>query len=284
MIYFCADDYGLNKIASMRIQKCIDEGALNKVSIFPNFSSLNSLDFEKISQNKKVDISLHLNLVEGKCTLDARDINLIADKNGNFKYSFVGLFFKSLFNKRKFEAQVYKEIKSQILLWKKILPKNCGFLIDSHQHTHMIPSIFKTIIKVLKEEKINLKYLRIPAEPIYPFIKTPSLYFTYKPVNLIKQWLLKFLWRVNKRYTKGYKIPTACFFGILFSGKMDEKRVGKVLPHYIKLAEKKGKDIEVLFHPGYLYKDEVTLADDLCFKKFYLSKDRKTEFDTVIKL
>ena len=159
MIYFCADDYGLNKIASMRIQKCIDEGALNKVSIFPNFSSLNSLDLEKITQNKKVDISLHLNLVEGKCTLDASDINLIADENGNFKYSFVGLLFKSLFNKRKFEAQVYKEIKSQIVLWRKILPKNSEFLIDSHQHTHMIPSVFKTIIRVLNEEEINLNAL-----------------------------------------------------------------------------------------------------------------------------
>ncbi len=281
MIYFCADDYGLNEIASMRIQECVDEGALNKVSIFTNF---NEIDFDKISQNKKVDISLHLNLVEGKCTLDASDINLITDENGNFKYSFVGLLFKSLFNKRKFEAQVYKEIKSQIVLWRKILPKNSEFLIDSHQHTHMIPGVFKTIIKVLKEEEINLKYLRIPAEPIYPFIKTPSLYFTYKPVNLIKQWLLKFLWRVNKRYIKGYEVPTAYFFGILFSGKMDAKRVEKVLPHYIKLAERKGKDIEVLFHPGYLSKDELTDDDNLCFKNFYLSKDRKTEFDTVIKL
>lgn len=281
VIYFCADDYGLNDVSSMRIQQCIDEGALNKVSVFPNFDPI---DLQKILKNKNIRVSLHLNLVEGKCMADAQEIDLLADKNGNLKHTFGGLLSLGLFRRKKFEAQVYKEIKAQVLFWKSILPEGVPFCIDSHQHTHMIPTVFKALLKVLNDEKISLKHMRIPAEPVLPYIKTPSLYFTYNAVNIIKQWLLKFLWLFNKKCAKKNHIPISHFFGILFSGKMDEERVNKILPQYIKMAEKDGKDTEVLFHPGYLDKWENNFENkNIVFEDFYLSENRKTEFDTVMK-
>ena len=36
MIYFCADDYGVSKNSNSRIEKCIESGVLNKVSVIPN--------------------------------------------------------------------------------------------------------------------------------------------------------------------------------------------------------------------------------------------------------
>lgn len=282
MIYFCADDYGLNDISSIRIQQCVTDGVLNKVSVFPNFEKI---DLQEILNNKNVRISLHLNLVEGKCMANADEIDLIADKNGNLKHDFGGLFKLGLFSSKKFEEQVYKEIKAQVLFWKNILPKDVPFCIDSHQHTHMIPSVFKALIKVLDTEKINAEYIRIPAEPLLPYIKTPSLYFTYSPINIIKQWLLKFLWLINRKTVKPSPIPTALFFGILFSGKMDKKRVNKILPEYIKLSKKYNSDIEVLFHPGYLRESELdTQNKNIAFEKFYLSNNRKTEFDSVMEI
>ncbi len=282
MIYFCADDYGLNHISSMRIKKCIKDGALNKISVFPNFDAL---DFSELQENRNTRISLHLNLVEGKCMANPDEINLIADKEGNFKNTFFGLFKLGLIGKKEFKMQVYKEIKAQILFYKSILPKNIPFCIDSHQHTHMIPEVFKALIKVLKEENIKAEYLRIPAEPLMPYIKTPSLYFTYSPINLIKQWLLKFLWLINKKELKDFPIPSAHFMGILFSGKMDSKRVTKILPKYINLAKKDGKDIEVLFHPGYLAENETNFENkNIVFNNFYLSNNRKTEFDSIFKI
>ena len=280
MIYFCADDYGLNDISSMRIKKCVDEGVLNKVSVFPNFCESHP---EILSENKKVYLSLHINLVEGKCISAPSEIYLIADKDGKFRYTFNGLLKLDLFQRNKFREQIHREIKAQVLYWKEKFGENTKFMIDSHQHTHMIPGVFKELLRVIQEENIQLEYLRIPSEPVLPYIKQPSLYHTYTPINIIKQWLLKFLWMINKLRLGGKKIPTAYFFGILFSGKMDEKRVKKVLPHYVKLAEKNKKDIEVLFHPGYLEKDE--LADgNVVFDDFYLSRNRKTEFDAVMNI
>lgn len=282
MIYFSADDYGLNDVSSLRIQQCIDNGYLNKVSVFPNFEQI---DLHNMLKNKNVRVCLHLNLVEGKCMANADEISLIADKNGNLRYTFGGLFKLNLFYRKKLEEALYKEIKAQILFWKSILPAGESFCIDSHQHTHMIPAVFKVLLKVLEDEKINPDYMRIPAEPVLPYIKAPSLYLTYNIVNLIKQWLLKFLWLIDKKYAKKHKIPSSCFCGILFSGKMDDKRVNKVLPEYIKMAKKKECDIEVLFHPGYLVENETDFNNkNVVFKDFYFSENRKTEFDSVAKI
>ena len=72
---------------------------------------------------------------------------------------------------------------------------------------------------------------------------------------------MNFLWTINKRAFKNAKIPSAYFCGILFSGKMDKKRVGKILPKYIELAQKQGRDVEVLFHPGYLEKGQADFGN-----------------------
>ena len=282
MIYFCADDYGICASASRSIQHCIEKGALHQVSIFPN---INRFDIGEISDGKNVRVSMHLNLVEGKCMADADEVNLIADKNANLKHAFSGLLKLSLLHRKEFEVQIYKEIRAQVLFWKKILPEGMAFSIDSHQHTHMIPAVFRALLKVLSDENIRVAHMRIPVEPIMPYIKAPLLYFTYNPVNIIKQWLLQFLWLFNKGLAHKHNIPTAHFFGILFSGKMDEKRVGKILPEYEKLAKKDGKDIEVLFHPGYSEKNDFDFNNkNIVFKKFYLSKHRKTDFESVINL
>ncbi|MBR5479402.1 MAG: ChbG/HpnK family deacetylase [Clostridia bacterium] len=276
MIYVCADDYGLCEDASFHIMQCVEKGAINKVSVFPNFGEV---DLGKLPDNTM--ISLHLNLVEGKCLANPDEITLLVDENGKFKNTFIGLLKLNLLDGKKFKKQVYTEILAQVKYWKSILPTGTAFCVDSHQHTHMIPGVFEMLILALRNEKIDVKYMRIPAEPTLPFIKTPSLYFTYSGINVIKQWLLKFLWTINKKHTKDFKIPTALFFGILFSGKMDGKRVKKVLPEFIKKAEKERMDIEVLFHPGYVEADNLK---NTVFDKFYLSDNRKAEFDSVMEL
>lgn len=266
----------------MHIQECIDESILNKVSVFPNFEQM---DLSELFNNNNIRVSLHLNLVEGKCLSNHSEIELLVDEDGNFKHDFGGLFLLNLIQKKQLEAQVYKEIKSQILFWKKILPKGKSFCIDSHQHVHMIPSIFKTVLRVIDEAQIPLEYLRIPAEPILPYITTPSLFLSYNAINILKQWVLKFLWLCNQKHVKPNERSNTYFFGILFSGKMDETRVKKILPKYIKLANKNKKDIEVLFHPGYIPTTNKELPDtNIVFHQFYLSKNRKTEYDSLMKL
>ena len=161
--------------------------------------------------------------------------------------------------------------------------ENISVSIDSHQHTHMIPLIFKTLMRVIEDEGLNVEYMRIPAEPILPYVFTPSLYFEYNPIGLIKQWLLKAFTLVNRRELAKSKIQSAYFMGILFSGKLNEARIKKLLPHYLKLAKKHNKNIEIGFHPGYIKDGEKLLEGSRQdFREFYLSPWRNIENKTLI--
>ena len=283
MIYFCADDYGISEGTNSRIENCLENGILNKVSVLPNGKVS---DFKKRLSDKDAILSLHINLVEGRPLSNPKDIDLLVSESGYFKYSFIGLLALSLSPKRKkLEKQIYKEIQSQIKFWKTAMGENISVSIDSHQHTHMIPLIFKTLMRVIEDECLNVQSVRIPAEPISPYVFTPSLYFEYHPVGLIKQWLLKTFALVNRMELKKSKIQSAYFMGILFSGKLNETRIKKLLPHYIRLARKHNKDIEIGFHPGNI-NDGEELIDGIRhnFKKFYFSPNRNIEHDTLINI
>lgn len=280
MIYFCADDYGMTNETCNRIENCIKNGALNKVSVLPNGEIKN---FKERLCESGAEIALHINLVEGFPLSNPDEVWLLTDKNKTFRYSFIGLLLLSIGAKRKeAEKQIYTEIKNQISFWRENVGFDRKILIDSHQHTHMIPLIFKTLMKVIKEEGVEVEYLRIPREPVRLYLSEPSLYFTYRPVNIIKQWLLNFFTFLNKQEIKKSGIDCAYFMGVLFSGKMDENRVRKLIGKYIKLAEKNNKNIELAFHPGYMQEGE-QLPEEIRkgFEKFYYSPWRVTEYNAL---
>ena len=209
---------------------------------------------------------------------------MLISETGCFKYSFPGLLIRSLLPGRKMlEKQVYKEIRSQIQFWKKAMGEDAEVSIDSHQHTHMIPLVFRTLMRVIEDEGLNVENIRIPAEPILPHLLAPSLYLKYKPLGLVKQWVLKILAFANRKKTAKVKIQSAYFMGAMFSGEMDEAKIKKLLPHYLKLAEKNNKNIEIGFHPGYL-KDGGKLMDGSrkSFAKFYFSSWREKEYNTLL--
>ena len=280
MIYFCADDYGISKKYNQCIEECVEKGILNKVSVLPN-GEID--DFVQKLSGKEVLLTLHFNFVEGRPLSSPEDIPLLIDENGNFKYSFIGLFLKSFsFKRKEFERQMYTEMKSQLDFWiEKTGDRSIS--VDCHQHVYEIPWIFKTLMQVIRDEKLDVKYLRIPAEPIRAYLFTPALYTSYSLTGLVKQLLLKSLAFVNRRALKGLSFSSAHFMGVMLSGKLNKIRVQKLLKPYLYFSEKNKRNIEVAFHPGYIGDDPELISgcrED--FKKFYCSPWRNTEYETLL--
>ena len=279
-IYIHADDYGMTSITCQRIKNCLENGCLNSISVMPNGCLK---DCSEVREMKEVPCAIHLNLVEGRGLTSAEQIDLLVQPNGYMKHSFLGLLMLSISPKRKkLEKQLYLELKAQIFSMMKLLPENKAIFLDSHQHTHMIPLVFQTILQIIEEEHIPVQYLRVSAEPIGPFLREPSLYYTYRPVNLMKNIVLNFLWLFNRKKFQISGMQSALFCGILFSGNMDENRIMKVFPHFYKKAKQQGCDLEFLFHPGYTEANEEFMdpyKED--FQQFYLSEGRKTEYETL---
>ena len=67
-------------------------------------------------------------------------------------------------------------------------------------------------------------------------------------------------------------------WGLVMSGKMDADRIKKLYPYVSAFAKSKGRDLEILFHPGRMDKDELTEGIPMASaESFYLSVNRDIE-------
>lgn len=279
ILYYCSDDYGMTPLTCDRIDECRRNGHLNKISVLPNTEVDNITERLQWAQENGIMLSVHLTLVEGKCVANPAQIPLLVDENGYFKYSFGGLLKLSLTHPKAFGAQIRTEISAQLHRAMELFPDAEEIAIDSHQHTYMIPAIFRAVADVITTERLRVSYMRLAAEPILPFLTTPAIWKDCLSVNLIKHWLLKAFSIVNLPVYRRLNIPSAMFFGIMFSGNMNTRRVEIMLPKYIRLAQKRGQNIEVLFHPGYTEPGEPVFDKRKeSFRKFYFSAGRKNEY------
>lgn len=287
-----ADDYGLTMNTSVDILKGVLNGKLNSISVTPNttcFEKARDYFFEKLSNQEKPAISVHLNFMEGYCCGNKEELKDLTDEEGLFKISW-GDLVKYNYHPGKramVKEQLKKEIKVQ--LWKVIdgyeLLKNGKLRVDSHQHTHMIPIVMDALLEVIQEEKLPIEYIRISKETWSVYLKKISFYPTYRLINLIKVMVLNWYAIGDEKKLKKYGIPTMLLSGVFLSGKMDEERVKTLLPDLKKVADKKGITLEVLFHPGTALSEEVGKEfNNPDANKFYLSPNRQVEFQAVMSL
>lgn len=270
-----ADDYGYNIEVSNDIIECIKEGTLHGISIMPNSPYFD--ESMEILQASKVDVSkaIHFSISEGPCLSNKNDVKLLVNENGMFCLSFFKLLLLSIGPKRKeLKKELKLEIRAQLY---KAKPYIDELNIDSHVHYHMIPLVLKSILEVIKEEGYEINYLRIPAEPLKPFIKNIKI-GGFNLVNIIKNIVLNVLAFSDRKMLKEYKDKTAVFFGIVMSGHMDIDRVSALLPEFKKIAGKKNMDVEVLAHPGRANSMETLLdPSNIEYSKAPLSEDRHIE-------
>lgn len=281
-IIFHADDFGANREISEHILDCFREGALNSLSVLPNSPHLAECMDLLEAYRQEIAVSLHLNLAEGLCLAEPESIPFLIDERGMFSISFFKLLLLSYTPKRKdLKRQLQIEMKEQI---KKMLPYVTELRLDSHQHYHMIPIVLDSIfaaIKELKQEGIcvpEITFIRIPAEPLLPFLKHPKFWGTYRPINFIKNMVLNVLNRMDRSLLKPYYKKSAVFFGILLSGKMDLERISILKKDFLKIAEKRELPLEILAHPGGVKKpDELLDIQNRDCVRFYMDEGRQIE-------
>ena len=155
MLFINADDYGLSKGINNGVIDCIKHGIVNGISIVPNGYAFKD-GLKKIPSKKIKKISIHLNLVELQPISPIDKIRKIINQNNElnlnpFKLLFINFFYTK--NKKKLISnQIEIEIENQIKkVLNKINKKKYIIGIDSHYHIHVLPIVFKIIIKLTKK-------------------------------------------------------------------------------------------------------------------------------------
>ena len=297
MIDIHADDYALTKNTSEDMLECMLAGKLDSISIVPNtgcfedcmeklYSSIPSMPFLPL-------MSVHINLVEGLSLTDSGFGEYLGFSWGQlFRYSYTQFAAGSIRNgiKREIAAQIERCMPA-IDKCIKIAEQNgvrCtqkGLRIDSHQHTHHLPIVWKAIISVIDENKYDVEYIRCSREPLSVFLSAPGLYKTYRPVNAVKNLILSVYSGKIDRYCERNGHHKMYLWGLLMSGHMDYQRIDRLKQSMERKAAAAGRDLEILFHPGSALANEINNEiNPSAAKEFYLSKNRRVEKDAVMRL
>jgi predicted glycoside hydrolase/deacetylase ChbG (UPF0249 family) len=297
MIDIHADDYALTKNTSSDMLECMLAGKLDSISIVPNtgcfeecmeklYSAIPSMPFLPL-------MSVHINLVEGLSLADSGFGDYLGFSWGQlFRYSYTLPSGSSI--RRGIEAEIAAQIEKcmpAINKCIKIAEENgvkCtqkGLRIDSHQHTHHLPIVWKAITSVIDENKYDVEYIRCSREPLSVFLSAPALYPTYRPVNAVKNIILAVYSGKIDRYCERNGLRKMYLWGLLMSGKMDHQRIERLKKAMEKKAAAAGRDLEILFHPGSALPNEINKEiNPSAAEEFYLSGNRSIEKDALIRL
>lgn len=246
-----ADDFGLSKERNEAILQGVLSGVINSTSVIVNMPAFDNAINTILPKMPNINLGFHFNIMEGKSLTNSE---LLTDKNGYFKNSYLQLILKSY--NQNFLNALEIEFRAQI---EKILEFYPVTNLDSHVHIHAIPNIFKLFLRLAKE--YNIKYIRTQNE--IPYLVSSSL-LNYKfYINILKNILLKYFTYINKQQLKHTDLLTNDYFvGILYSGFMSETTIKNGL---LKI---KGKDnfTEVIFHPS-------TKENTANYKEFLITKN-----------
>ncbi len=283
-IWFHADDFGVTKAQSEVILSCHTEGALNSISILPNtFALKESLEMLDNIDSKADNIRrvLHLNFVEGRPLSNPKDVPLLVDETGYFDKSFIK-FFKWNYTERGSRRQALKDqLKLEIAAQLRQLTVTYDYRIsgiDSHQHYHMIPIIFDSLMEVLSDREFKhpgIKYIRIPTDPVAPIMHNARLLMNVPKINWVKWWILKLYKNRNVKILQEKGIAAPVFFGMFYTCEMKSDVVGALLGEYVSYSENKNRDLELMFHPGNLTSGcELLDKRSRELEEFYMSDNR----------
>lgn len=276
-VYFHSDDVCLSGESTTQILCCWSEGFLDGFSILANEKFLSAVG-KRLEENRSMSarVSVHLNLTDLKSCLPASEIPLLVTGTGYFRITFLKALLILSFGgerKRKFLEQVYKEWDAQIELVKKNITSHEISGLDSHNHLHIIPSLFQIISQLAVKHQINR--VRLPVEPIYISSYQDLLKLFYIK-NLVKWLVVRSLTFSNNGHQSA-KIQTA--MGILYSGNMLQQSVAKGL----NAARKKMfESVEVIFHVG--RSDKASLKGNVASEssiRFFTSAKREKEYNAV---
>ena len=231
-----ADDFGLTKDISDAIIYVFKMGNLSSTTLMTNMPS-SSYAIKLAKENPKLGVGLHFNISEGKSSLG---VSSLTNSKGFF-WEKMPLIIKILFNRINM-LDIKNELDNQYnyLIKAGINPTH----IDSHQHIHMNPKVFKIVADFAKEKDLKI---RITFPQVIKRIKGK---INYK--KIIKQIILKYAAEKNKKYADLISIKYNKSFNSIFDFhpfKMPKEG------DYKKLVESSNSDShELMVHPYKLSK------------------------------
>lgn len=216
-----ADDFGKSEDINVAIMSAMNLNLCLDTTLLVNFEASAHAAGIAISNKKKHNVGIHLNLTEGfPLTNRIKNENRFCNRDGLFQYKKNKRIIHLSASERR---AVYEELTSQIQLC-----RNLGIPIshaDSHNHIHEEPGMLLILLSILKKE--NIPFLRIAKN-----IGRTSL--------------------INSTYRKVYNSILS------FNNLTATKYFGSISDFNNSTSQiKKDSIVEIMIHPGSIINSEI---------------------------
>lgn len=153
-----ADDFGLTLGVNRAIIEGHRRGAITSATLMANMPAFD--DAVRLALDcPSLGVGLHFNITQGRPVASASRVSSLIDSRGEFFGTSTTLLKRALLGRLNSE-EVAIELRAQI---EKVL--NTGLRlthVDSHKHSHALPQVCETIVRVIGEYGINA--VRLPRE------------------------------------------------------------------------------------------------------------------------
>ena len=223
-----ADDFGLSPNINRGIIEAVQAGVVKSASMLANGEAVDDA-LERAGKRPELGIGLHLSVVFGKPISPSEKIPSLIFAKGEFARGY-GQFLRRYLTGGVKLAEVEYEWEQQR---EKLDSLEIDHL-DSHQHLHLLPGLFKLAVRLA--EKWGIPYVRIPWENIRIGIKGNA--------ELPKKVLNMFSCGKRTRLRENNLHTTDNFFGSSFSGALTNPVWRRLMPSIPAGLT------EIMCHPG----------------------------------
>ncbi len=227
-----ADDFGLSEKVNSGIADAFSDGILRSTSLMAGGRAFDHA-VSLAGRLPELGVGIHLTLVEEPAIADAHLVPSLLGENGRLHKS-AGIFAARYAAGRIKGSEIRKELEAQIL---KVKAAGIDIShIDSHQHLHMLPGIFQTVLDLAG--KHNIKAVRIPREK-------PAGHMWVHPEMLPRFIQMLVLNTCCKMAGPPPLVSPDRFVGFFYSGQLTVANLKKTLPHLPDHGT-----CELICHPG----------------------------------
>ncbi len=249
-VVITADDLGIAVETNRAVEVAHRDGILTSASIMTNMPAF--LDaVALLHRNPGLGTGVHLVLTSGRPVSSPDRVPLLVNRNGIFRYGYVGLSRLMIGPSRAAAlVQIHEELGAQI---EKAAQAGLEIdHIDGHRHVHMIPAIWPTVVGLARDCGVVVRNSRERLGW--------DQWHRDRARNLVKTLLLRAFARANDAIA----VPQVEFAGLLDSGCVNVRVLRRLL------RDLPTGTSEIVTHPSYAVRSDSRLccsAEDAVFLK-----------------
>jgi predicted glycoside hydrolase/deacetylase ChbG (UPF0249 family) len=254
-----ADDFGLVRGVNEGIVKAHQEGILTSATLLANMPGFDQA-VDMAGANPELGMGIHLNILRGQPLSQAQKVGSLLSRELRFIPS-VSSLLRRMALKRVSYDEVEREFRAQV---EKVLKTGLEPThIDSEKHIHLVGPLFRIVLKLAKEYKINK--VRFIQE--FCISRRPGQMFKSMFISLSSTFMKK------KMVEEGIRSSDR-FYGVCDSGRVSGVKLQKVL--------QKAKEgvTEIMVHPGFLTQEMIELEKQI--GPYYINKYREKELNALL--